>query len=154
MRVNQQQLIVGFAGFTGLITACLGVAVALADRTPPAPPYREAMAEDALRVHLREPALVEQGRRLYLQNCTLCHGVQGQGLTGPNLRDDHWLTASGAQRIVESIANGNPAKGMAPWQRVFAAEKLHALAAFIVSLRGSEDGSGKTAEGTRQPIGW
>lgn len=154
MRLTQNQLIAGFAGFTGLITACLGVVVALNDRTPPMPPYHEALTEDALRLRLHDPALVEQGRQLYVQNCTLCHGVQGQGLTGPNLRDDFWITGSDARRIVEDIANGNPAKGMAPWQRVFAADKLHALAAYLVSLRGTEDGHGKAAEGPRQPITW
>ena len=154
MRLKQNQIIVGFAGFTGLITACLAVVVALGDRTPPAPPYHEAMGEEVLRQRLRDPALVEQGKHLYVQNCTLCHGVQGQGLTGPNLRDDFWINGSDARHIVESIANGNPAKGMAPWQRVFAADKLHALAAYIVSLHGSEDGHGKTAEGTRQPMAW
>lgn len=153
MRVNRQ-LIAGFAGFTGLITALLGVVVVLNDHAPPTPPYHEALSEEALRPRLRDPALVDQGRQLYVQNCTLCHGVQGQGLTGPNLRDDAWLNGSDARRIVESIANGNPAKGMAPWHRVFAPDKLHALAAYIASLRGSEDGSGKAAEGTRQPIGW
>ncbi len=153
MRVNRQ-LIAGFAGFTGLITALLGVVVVLNDRTPTAPPYHEALSEAALRQRLRDPALVDQGKQLFVQNCTLCHGVQGQGLTGPNLRDDFWINGSDARHIVESIANGNPAKGMAPWHVAFGPEKLHALAAYLVSLRGTEDGHGKAAEGTRQPIEW
>jgi mono/diheme cytochrome c family protein len=148
------QIIAGFAAFTGLITVCLAAVIVLRDQAPPTPPYHEALAEDALRVRLHDAALVEQGKKLFLQNCTLCHGVQGQGVTGPNLRDEHWINGSDAQRIVESIANGNPAKGMAPWRQAFAAEKLHALAAYVASLRGSEDGSGKAAEGTKQPIGW
>jgi cytochrome c oxidase cbb3-type subunit 3 len=148
------QIIAGFATFTGLITACLAAVIVLRDQAPPTPPYREALAEDVLRQRLRDPALVEQGRKLFAQNCTLCHGVQGQGVTGPNLRDDQWINGSDARHIVESIANGNPAKGMAPWRQAFAAEKLHALAAFVASLRGSEDGSGKAGEGTRQPLGW
>lgn len=148
------QVLAGLAAAAALIAACLGVVAALAGSTPTAPPYHESLGEDALRRRLRDPGLIAEGRRLYAQNCTLCHGVQGQGVTGPNLRDDHWLAGSDARQLVESIANGNPAKGMAPWQRVFAPDKLHALAAYIASLRGSEDGSGKAAEGARQPIGW
>lgn len=148
------QVLAGLAAAAALIAACLGVVAALAGSTPSAPPYHESLPEDALRLRLREPALVAEGRRLYTQNCTLCHGVQGQGLTGPNLRDDHWLHGNDARQLVESIANGSPAKGMAPWGRVFAPEKLHALAAFVASLKGSEDGSGKAAEGAKQPIGW
>ncbi len=124
------------------------------DTAPTRLPYQETTAEDVLRRQARDPAVVARGRALFLRNCTLCHGTAGQGLTGPNLRDEHWLKGADLQRISESIANGNPARGMAAWSAVLPPDDLHALAAFIASLQGSEDGSGKAAEGTQQPMTW
>jgi cbb3-type cytochrome c oxidase subunit III len=116
--------------------------------------YREVVSESTLRALVHDNALQEQGRQLFLRNCTLCHGIYGQGLVGPNLRDDYWLHGSDIQRIVESIANGNPAKGMAPWKPVLSVTDLHALAVYVASLQGSDDGQGKAAEGVKQPITW
>jgi cytochrome c oxidase cbb3-type subunit III len=116
--------------------------------------YRETLSENALRALTTDNARQEQGRQLFLRNCTLCHGIYGQGLVGPNLRDDYWLHGSDMQRIVESIANGNPQKGMAPWKPVLSVPELHALAVYVASLQGSDDGRGKAAEGTKQPITW
>lgn len=124
------------------------------DPLPERAPYRETIAEDDLRRLALDPVVIARGRVLFLRNCTLCHGTAGQGLTGPNLRDDHWLKGSDLQRISESIANGNPAKGMAAWSTVLKPDDLHALAAFIASLHGSEDGRGKGAEGAHQPMTW
>jgi mono/diheme cytochrome c family protein len=117
-------------------------------------PYRETRDETLLRRTALDDAVIARGRVLFQRNCTLCHGTAGQGQTGPNLRDDHWLKGSDLQRICESIANGNPAKGMAAWSAAMTPDDLHALAAFIASLRGTEDGTGKAAEGTLQPMTW
>lgn len=142
----------------GILTGGAALAVVWAvlhhDASPERPPYHEAASEEELRTHARDAAVVERGRALFLRNCTLCHGTAGQGLTGPNLRDEHWLKGSDLQHICESIANGNPARGMAAWSAVLPPDDLHALAAFIVSLQGSEDGTGKAAEGARQPMTW
>ena len=117
-------------------------------------PYRETRDEAALRAAAADQAVIARGRALFQRNCTLCHGTVGQGHTGPNLRDDHWLKGSDLQRICESIANGNPAKGMAAWSPTMSPDQLLALAAFIVHLRGSEDGSGRQPEGVHAPILW
>ena len=117
-------------------------------------PYREATSENALRALAQDPVMVATGRALFLGNCTLCHGTAGQGITGPNLRDNHWLKGSDLARICESIANGNPDKGMVAWKAKLKPNDIHALAAFIASLQGSEDGSGKAPEGIAQPMTW
>lgn len=141
-----------FAG--GAVLAALWLAL---HHEPPASArvaYHEATAEGALRATARDPALIARGHDLFSRNCTLCHGTLGQGLNGPNLRDDHWLNGSDLTHICESIANGNPAKGMAAWSPALKPDDLHALAAFIASLQGSEDGSGKAPQGTLQPMTW
>lgn len=116
--------------------------------------YREATNENDLRTLAQDPVMVANGRALFLGNCTLCHGTSGQGISGPNLRDEYWLKGSDLTNICESIANGNVQKGMAEWKRVLKPDDFHALAAFIASLQGSEDGSGKLPEGSAQPMTW
>ena len=116
--------------------------------------YREATSENALRTMALDPVMIANGRALFLGNCTLCHGTAGQGITGPNLRDDHWLKGSDVTNISESIANGSPDKGMLAWKAKLKPIDFHALAAFIASLQGSEDGSGKPPEGVAQPMTW
>ncbi len=134
--------------------ALLAWAVHRAGAAPTVIIYRESVNESALRALYHDSALHEQGRQLFLRNCTLCHGIHGQGLIGPNLRDDFWLNGSDLQRIVESIANGNPTKGMAPWKPVLSVTDLHALAVYVASLSGNNDSQGKAAEGVKQPITW
>ena len=68
--------------------------------------YHETMSESALRERAIDPKTIANGQTLYLRNCTLCHGAHGQGLVGPNLRDDYWLHSSDLQHIVEAIAFG------------------------------------------------
>jgi mono/diheme cytochrome c family protein len=124
------------------------------DTTPARPPYHESMSEADLRTLARDADQIARGRALFQRNCTLCHGTAGQGITGPNLRDEFWLKGSDLQRICESIANGNPAKGMVAWSNALKADDLHAVAAFIASLQGTEDGTGKAPEGIKQPMTW
>ena len=144
---------------TGLIAGAVALALmwqALHHQgsQPATMPYREATSENDLRTLAQDPVMVANGRALFLGNCTLCHGTAGQGITGPNLRDDHWLNGSDVTRICESIANGNPDKGMVAWQAKLKPQDFHALAAFIASLQGSEDGSGKSPEGAAHPMMW
>ncbi|MBA3699049.1 MAG: c-type cytochrome [Planctomycetes bacterium] len=142
----------------GLITAGVALTVVWValhhDSAPEQAPYHEIRSESALRLAADDATVIARGRTLFQRNCTLCHGTAGQGLSGPNLRDDHWLKGSDLQRICESIANGNPAKGMAAWSATLKADDLQALAAFIASLHGTEDGTGKAPEGSHQPMTW
>ncbi len=139
-----------------LATAAL---LALVQRAPaPAagapPPYRDGASEEELRALARDPALVQLGRRVFAANCTLCHGVRGEGGQGPNLRDDYWIGGNDMGDIIACIADGRAARGMPSWRASLARDQLRGLAAFIVSLAGSEDGRGRRPDGVRRPISW
>ncbi len=142
-----------------IVALCVAAAAALyamhgGASTASLPPYEDPASESELRALVRDPAVVAVGKRLYVQNCTLCHGVHGQGVQGPNLRDDFWIGGSDMRSILGRIADGRPERGMAAWRNAFDRGQLRALAAFVASLAGSEDGTGKAPEGTRQPITW
>ena len=38
-----------------------------------------------------DPAVVEEGKKIFTQNCTQCHLDAGKGGIGPNLTDDSWI---------------------------------------------------------------
>lgn len=66
---------------------------------------------------------MDTGHRLFLNNCAVCHGSDGQGSQGfPNLTDKDWLYGGDAKTIVQSITNGR--NGMMPAQ----AETVMAIA--------------------------
>ncbi len=129
-------------GPTGLVVilcagaAVVGLALALlmaaAPRAPPPPELSEAV----LRTLAHDPELIARGKALW-GNCVGCHGVWGQGVKGPNLRDDWWLHGSNMRDICRSIRDGYPLKGMPSWGAAgITPDDLHALAAYVVSLHG------------------
>ena len=55
------------------------------------------------------------GRRLYLNNCSTCHGVTAQGGFGfPNLTDGEWIWGEGFDKVKHAILNGRNGI-MPPW---------------------------------------
>ncbi len=49
----------------------------------------------------------EIGRRLFANNCAMCHGSDGRGAPGfPNLTDNDWLYGSDYEQILTSINKG------------------------------------------------
>lgn len=63
------------------------------------------------------PEAVASGRRIFLQNCAVCHGqnAQGAALGYPNLADDDWLWGGDGEALVKTITEGRntvPGQGM------------------------------------------
>ncbi|MCT8997552.1 cytochrome-c oxidase, cbb3-type subunit III [Chelativorans intermedius] len=52
---------------------------------------------------------IEEGRRLFADNCAACHGAEGRGdqaVGAPDLMDDAWLVGSDRQTLVRTVWNG------------------------------------------------
>ena len=77
----------------------------------------------------KEPELVEQGRAIYTNQCSRCHGYNmvNNGLVGFDLRkfpkDQH-------ERFVNSVRQGKPPK-MPPWGDVLSDNDIEALWAYV-----------------------
>jgi mono/diheme cytochrome c family protein len=62
-----------------------------------------------------ETASAALGAPLYLLHCTRCHGVLGEGVDAPPLRNNQFLQTGGDQNIFDTIADGRPGTRMPAW---------------------------------------
>jgi cytochrome c oxidase cbb3-type subunit III len=90
----------------------------------------EALAGDA--------AAMAIGERLFINNCSACHGSDAKGSKGfPNLTDADWIHGGSFEKIVETITLGR--QGMMPPMAaaVGSAEDVKNVANYVLSLSGS-----------------
>ena len=80
---------------------------------------------------------VERGAKLYAENCTRCHGENGEGErgSGPPLNVAEYLEEANDQSIFDTIADGRPNTAMPAWKQEnggpFTTEDIKDLVAFI-----------------------
>jgi cytochrome c oxidase cbb3-type subunit 3 len=66
---------------------------------------------------------------------------------GPNLTDKYWLHGNTYAHIVNTISNGVPDKGMIPWKATLNPEKIAQVAAFVMSIKGTNPPNPKPPQG-------
>jgi cytochrome c oxidase cbb3-type subunit 3 len=78
------------------------------------------------------------GQRLFIQNCSQCHGSDAHGTTGfPNLADKDWLYGGTPEAIKETLMNGRIAAGMMAWEGALGGDQgVKEVAAYVISLSG------------------
>ena len=74
------------------------------------------------------------GKQLFLANCAVCHGINGQGVRGPSLVSGE-IAALDRAELQARIADGKPLAGMPKFERSMSPEQLRAVAEYVVSLR-------------------
>jgi cytochrome c oxidase cbb3-type subunit 3 len=80
------------------------------------------------------------GHRLYLDNCSACHGPKAMGnhaVGAPNLTDADWLYGGDSQAILTSILDGR-AGVMPPLGGALGDNGVNEVAAYVVSLTGTQ----------------
>jgi len=92
------------------------------------------------RLNTRPTADLAAGKKIYADNCAVCHGPEGMGnkeLGSPNLTDGIWLFGSDEAAIIEIITN---ARGgvMPAWTGRLDPMTIKALAFYVHSLGGGE----------------
>jgi cytochrome c oxidase cbb3-type subunit III len=97
------------------------------------------------------PAAIAAGKGIFAANCAPCHGPQAQGIIGPNLTDKYWLHGNQFTDIVNTITNGVPDKGMISWKATLNPQKINQVAAFVMSIRGSNPPNPKPPQGKEYP---
>jgi cytochrome c oxidase cbb3-type subunit 3 len=113
---------------------------------------KEGAIDENTLTALVEPAALGRGKDAYLKFCVSCHGIQGQGVVGPNLTDEFWIHGGDVRNVYATVKNGVPAKGMISWQLVFTPKQIQEIASYVLSLQGSNPPNAKKAEGERHAI--
>lgn len=92
-----------------------------------------AMAPEEL---INDDQAMATGRRLFGQNCAMCHGSDGRGAYGfPNLTDDEWQWGAGHDNILFAINNGRQA-AMPPWEAALGDEGVMQVTEYVMKLSG------------------
>ena len=101
-------------------------------------PIFDAYAARSIEDLSTDPEVLKVGQRLFIQNCSQCHGSDARGTTGfPNLTDKDWLYGGTPEQIKESIMNGRKAVGMMAWADAIGGEQgVKEVATYVVSLSG------------------
>ena len=95
---------------------------------------------------IRDPAAMATGRRLWGQNCAMCHGSDLRGGAGfPNLVDEHWQWGEGYDAVLTAITNGRNA-AMPPWAAALGEDGVPQVIEYVRRLSNLEHDAALAAE--------
>ena len=85
-----------------------------------------------------DPNAMAIGERLFMNNCSQCHGSDARGSKGfPNLTDSDWLHGGTPDKIKETITNGRRAQMPVMAAAVGSPEDVKNVANYVLSLSNS-----------------
>ena len=106
-----------------------------------------AYAATAIADLAADPSALHMGRRIFNNNCSVCHGIGGTGANGfPNLSDSDWQYGGTPEQIVQSITLGRQAI-MPAWGAVLGEQGIIDVSDYIMSLGGRDFDSQRAARG-------
>ena len=86
----------------------------------------------------KNPAAMAIGERLFVNNCSTCHGSDAKGSKGfPNLTDRDWLHGGTPDKIRETITHGRTGVMPPMGEAVGSPDDVKNLANYVLSLSGS-----------------
>jgi len=92
--------------------------------------------------HGYTPGDVEEGQQLFIENCAICHGPEGDAVPGVALARGKFRHASSDEELNQIIKNGIPGTAMPPGN--FHEHQFTALIAYLRSMTASLAGSATT----------
>ena len=96
----------------------------------------------------RDPQAHAIGERLFMNNCSQCHGSDAQGGKGfPNLTDADWLYGGTPDKIKETLVAGRVGNMPALGAAVGSSDDVKNLANYVLSLSGGPHDSLRAALG-------
>ena len=100
-------------------------------------PLFEAFAQQPVHQLAYNQDAIKIGKRLFLQNCSQCHGSDAKGTTGfPNLTDSDWLWGGSPEAIKHTLMEGRIA-AMPSWEAALGGDEgVEAMVEYVASLSG------------------
>lgn len=96
---------------------------------------------------LTDATALAKGKSGYITKCAACHGMNGEGLVGPNLTDDYWIHGGGIKDIFKTIKYGWPEKGMISWESQITPLEMQQISSFIITIKGTNPANPKAPQG-------
>ncbi len=96
---------------------------------------------------LSDQEMISAGAKIFQGKCMACHGMNAEGLVGPNLTDNYWIHGGSIEEIKHTIENGVIEKGMLAWKSMLSADDINAVTVFVYSLIGTNPANAKPQEG-------
>ncbi len=96
---------------------------------------------------LDDAGALANGKDIYVKNCAACHGMNGEGMVGPNFTDDYWIHGNKISDLFKTIKYGVPQKGMISWQTQLDPTQMQEVASYILTMRGTNPPNPKAPEG-------
>jgi len=90
---------------------------------------------------------IEHGARYYAERCDRCHGANGDGVSGVNLRSGHFRNATTDQQLGRVITTGFPTSGMPAF--TLDAADLTGIIAYLRNMNSIDRGSLKPGDAAR-----
>lgn len=107
------------------------------------------VTEDLLWSMSKNPASIAQGKAIFDAQCVTCHAPGGRGAVGPNLTDGFVLHGSAGMDTYQVIRDGYLPKQMPAWGPQLGELKVRSLAAYVLSVRGTNVPGGKEPQGEK-----
>ncbi|MDP2176794.1 MAG: cbb3-type cytochrome c oxidase N-terminal domain-containing protein [Bacteroidota bacterium] len=121
----------------------------LADAEKAVSEYRTKMAlnvDETNVVFLTEADKLSAGQAVYVKNCAVCHGNEGQGTIGPNFADNYWIYGGHAKDMFVVVKNGAK-NGMKAWKDELTPTEMQNVISYIHSLKGTNPANPKAPQG-------
>ncbi len=97
------------------------------------------------------PAKVEtynlaNGKIVFQDKCTGCHGAKGEGSFGPNLTDNYYMHGHHLHNVIHIIKHGHK-NGMTAFAHHLNHRQIHDVAHYVLSLKGTNPSGAKAPQG-------
>lgn len=95
-----------------------------------------------------DPQAMAIGERLFMNNCSQCHGSDAHGSKGfPNLADKDWLHGGNPDKIVETLVKGRIGNMPPMAAAVGSSDDVRNVAQYVLSMSGSPHDSVRASLG-------
>lgn len=95
---------------------------------------------------LTDESDLAKGKKIYVDNCKVCHGEFGEGGVGPNFADKYWIHGGDIKDVFRTVKYGVPEKGMISWKAQLKAGDMQKVSSYLLTLQGQAIPDGVTAK--------
>ncbi|MCB0340115.1 MAG: c-type cytochrome [Bdellovibrionales bacterium] len=95
----------------------------------------------------KDSEVVQKGKDIFAAKCAACHGLNAEGLVGPNLTDEYWIHGASITDILHIVRVGVPEKGMLSWETMMSEDEIRQVVSYVWTLQGSNPANPKAPEG-------